>query len=280
MKELVIVTGMSGAGKTTAMTIFESMEYQCIDNYPVPLLSQFVKLLRDSDRYQKVALALNLTDAYEAFRILEKVEDFNFTKVFLDCEDTILLTRYKFTRRVHPLLISNTVQTLTEAIRFERELSLPIKQEADIVIDTSKYTKPKLQDHMERLFILNEKDPLRISFVSFGYKYGIPRDADLLFDVRFLPNPYYLSELRNLTGNDKAVYDYVMEQPETQEFIEKMTHLFDYFFEKYDKEGKMHLVVGVGCTGGQHRSVTLANYFAKHYEKNYHVHVLHRDASQ
>lgn len=278
MKELVIVTGMSGAGKTTAMAIFESMEYQCIDNYPVPLLSQFVNLLKDSDRYQKVALALNLTDAYEAFRILEKTRDFHFTKVFLDCEDAILLTRYKFTRRVHPLLISNTVQTLTEAIRFERELSLPIKQEADILIDTSKYTKPKLQEHMERLFILNETDPLRISFVSFGYKYGIPRDADLLFDVRFLPNPYYLPELRNLTGNDKEVYDYVMDKPETQEFVERMNHLFDYFFENYDQEGKMHLVVGVGCTGGQHRSVTLANYFAKHYAKKYHVHVMHRDA--
>ena len=149
---------------------------------------------------------------------------------------------------------------------------------ANIVIDTSHLNTPKLQETLERYFAIGQKAPFRISFVSFGYKHGIPRDADLLFDVRFLPNPYYVEALRSLTGNDKAVYDYVINKPETQEFISRLTDLLDYLFENFEKEGKMHLVVGIGCTGGQHRSVTLANYFADYYSSRYQVHRLHRDA--
>lgn len=276
--QVVMVTGMSGAGKTSAMAVFENMEYQCIDNYPVMLLEQFGELLKTSNRYSKVAMALSLNDAVDAMRILANLDWIKLTIVFLDCEDDTLVMRYKFTRRTHPLLISNRASSLTEAISFERKLAEPVSQMAHIVIDTTNLTKARFQARLERFFATGTSDSFRISFVSFGYKHGIPRDADLLFDVRFLPNPYYIESLRDLTGNDKAVYDYVITQPETQEFIQKMTDLFDYLFENFKKEGKMHLVVGIGCTGGQHRSVSLTNYFADYYAKKYQVHRLHRDA--
>ena len=277
--QLVMVTGMSGAGKTSAMAVFENMEFQCIDNYPVMLLAEFGELLKTSNSYSKVAMALSLNNAIDAIRILSNLDWIDLTIVFLDCDDDILLTRYKFTRRSHPLLISNRASSLSEAISFERKIAEPIKQMANVVVDTSHYKVAKFQDRLERLFAQGSTDPFRISFVSFGYKHGIPKDADLLFDVRFLPNPYYVESLRELTGNDKEVYDYVIEKEETQEFISRMTSWLDYLFENYEKEGKMHLVVGIGCTGGQHRSVTLTNYFADYYGQRYQVHRLHRDAA-
>ncbi len=277
--QVVVVTGMSGAGKTSTMAVFENMEYQCIDNYPVDLLEQFAELLKTSSRYTRVAMAVSLNDAIHAIRILSNVDWINLSIVFLDADDSILLSRYKFTRRSHPLLISNRASSLQEAIEFERKIAQPIRNMANIKIDTSLLKVSKLQDILERYFVIGKKDPFRISFVSFGYKHGIPKDADLLFDVRFLPNPYYVEELRNLTGNDKEVYDYVIEKEETQEFIRRMTDLFDYLFENFEREGKMHLVVGIGCTGGQHRSVSLTNYFADYYSTRYRVHRLHRDAA-
>lgn len=277
--QVVMVTGMSGAGKTSAMAVFENMEFQCIDNYPVMLLEQFGELLKTTNRYSKVAMGISLNDAINAIRILGNLDWISLSIVFLDCEDEVLLTRYKFTRRVHPLLISNRASSLTDAISFERKIAEPVKQMANIVVDTSHYNLAKFQDRLERLFAAGNKDSFRISFVSFGYKHGIPRDADLLIDVRFLPNPYYIEALRNCTGNDKEVYDYVMEKPETQEFVRRMTEMFDYLFVNFEKEGKMHLVVGIGCTGGQHRSVTLTNYFADYYADRYQVHRLHRDAN-
>ena len=175
-------------------------------------------------------------------------------------------------------MISNKASTLVEAIEYERKLARPISKEANMVIDTTHLKGNKFQQLLENQFNHQSIDPFRISFVSFGYKHGIPKDADLLFDVRFLPNPFYIEELRNLTGNDKEVYDYVIDKPETQVFIQKMTDLLDYLLEEYDKEGKTHVIIGIGCTGGQHRSVSLTNYFADHYSQKYHVHRLHRDA--
>ncbi len=277
--QVVMVTGMSGAGKTSAMAVFENMEFQCIDNYPVMLLEQFGELLKTSNLYTKVAMAVSLNDAINAIRILSNLDWIALTILFLDCEDDILLTRYKFTRRSHPLLISNRASSLLDAISFERRIAEPVKQNANIVLDTSRSTIARFQEHLERLFTYSVTDPFRISFVSFGYKYGIPRDADLLFDVRFLPNPYYEESLRNLTGNDQAVYDYVIDKPETKDFIARLTELLDYLFQNFEREGKMHLVVGIGCTGGQHRSVALTNYFADYYGQRYQVHRLHRDAA-
>lgn len=276
--EVVIVTGMSGAGKTSAMACFENLAFRCIDNYPVPLLTEFAELVQDNSQYQRVAMAVNLEDALKAIRLLNNLDWINLTVVFLDCDDETLVKRYKQTRRSHPLLISNKASSLLEAIEFERRLAEPISRLANIYIDTTKLKGARFQDLLEDYFNKGKLDPFRITFVSFGYKHGVPKDADLLLDVRFLPNPFYIEELRQLTGNDQAVYDYVMEKEETKIFVEKTTEFLDYLLKEYEKEGKMHLVIGIGCTGGQHRSVTLTNYFADYYSQYYQVHRLHRDA--
>lgn len=276
--EVVVVTGMSGAGKTQAMAIFENMEYRCIDNYPVALLKEFGDLMRTSTKYAKVAMAVSLGDAILAVRVLSNMDWIDLTVIFLDCDDEVLLSRYKQTRRSHPLMIGNMASSLMEAIHFEREMADPVSKLANIIIDTTLLKPTKLQDKLEIYFHKGNQDTFRVSFVSFGYKHGVPRDADLLLDVRFLPNPFYIEELRNLTGNDKAVYDYVMEQAETKEFIEKAITYYDYLLKKYEEEGKMQMIIGIGCTGGQHRSVTLTNYFADYYSKYYQVYKWHRDA--
>lgn len=276
--EVVVVTGMSGAGKTQAMAIFENMEYRCIDNYPVALLKEFGDLMRTSTKYAKVAMAVSLGNAILAVRVLSNMDWIDLTVIFLDCDDEVLLSRYKQTRRSHPLMIGNMASSLMEAIHFEREMADPVSKLANIIIDTTLLKPTKLQDKLEIYFHKGNQDTFRVSFVSFGYKHGVPRDADLLLDVRFLPNPFYIEELRNLTGNDKAVYDYVMEQAETKEFIEKTITYYDYLLKKYEEEGKMQMIIGIGCTGGQHRSVTLTNYFADYYSKYYQVYKWHRDA--
>lgn len=276
--EVVVVTGMSGAGKTQAMAIFENMEYQCIDNYPVALLKEFGELLRTSTRYSKVAMAVSLGDALFAIRVLSNLDWVELTIVFLDSEDEHLLSRYKQTRRSHPLMISNVASSLTEAITFEREMAEPISKLANVTIDTTLLKPAKLQDKLETYFHKGNQDVFRVTFVSFGYKHGVPKDADLLLDVRFLPNPFYIENLRSQTGNDKEVYDYVMEQVETQEFIKKTVDYYDYLLKKYEEEGKMQIIIGIGCTGGQHRSVTLTNYFADYYSAYYQVYRWHRDA--
>ena len=276
--EVVVVTGMSGAGKTQAMAIFENMEYRCIDNYPVALLKEFGDLMRTSTKYAKVAMAVSLGDAILAVRVLSNMDWIDLTVIFLDCDDEVLLSRYKQTRRSHPLMIGNMASSLMEAIHFEREMADPVSKLANIIIDTTLLKPTKLQDKLEIYFHKGNQDTFRVSFVSFGYKHGVPRDADLLLDVRFLPNLFYIEELRNLTGNDKAVYDYVMEQAETKEFIEKTITYYDYLLKKYEEEGKMQMIIGIGCTGGQHRSVTLTNYFADYYSKYYQVYKWHRDA--
>lgn len=276
--EVIIVTGMSGAGKTSAMACFENLAFRCIDNYPVALLTEFAELVQDNPQYQRVAMAVSLEDALKAIRLLSNLDWIHLTVVFLDCDDEALVKRYKQTRRSHPLLISNKASSLLEAIEFERRLADPISRMANLYIDTTKLKGARFQNLLEDYFNHSKLDPFRITFVSFGYKHGVPKDADLLFDVRFLPNPFYIEELRDLTGNDEAVYNYVMEKEETKIFVKKMTDLFDYLLKEYEKEGKMHLVIGIGCTGGQHRSVTLTNYFADYYSKYYQVHRLHRDA--
>lgn len=176
------------------------------------------------------------------------------------------------------MMIMNKANTLYDSIELERHEFEQIKTQADLVIDTTLLKRTTLQDRLEASFYHETGETFRVSFVSFGYKFGIPKDADLLLDVRFLPNPFYVPELRNKTGNDKEVYDYVMEKPETQEFVEKTLAYYDYLLKEYEKEGKMQLIVGIGCTGGQHRSVTLTNFLANHYKKYYKVYKWHRDA--
>lgn len=276
--EVVVVTGMSGAGKTQAMAVFENLGYQCLDNYPVALLREFGELLRTTHDYTKVAMAVSLGDALFAVRVLSNLDWVDLTVVFLDCEDKTLLTRYKFTRRSHPLMIRNIASSLTDSIDYERKQSEPIMKLANIVIDTTLLKASKLQDKIESAFYRGEKASFRVSFVSFGYKHGVPKDADLLLDVRFLPNPFWEESLRSLTGNDRAVYDYVMEKEETKEFVKRTTDYFDYLIKQYEQEGKMSLIIGIGCTGGQHRSVTLTNYLFEYYSEYYQTYKWHRDA--
>ena len=205
--QVVMVTGLSGAGKTSCMAVFENLGFQCIDNFPVELLEEFAILLKTSKEYTKVAYAVRLQDALQANQILSNLDWIDLSVLFLDANDDILLTRYKQTRRTHPLLISSDASSLLEAIRLEREIAQPVKEISQKTIDTGMMKTNKLQQTLEDYYLHSETDPFRISFVSFGYKHGIPKDLDLMFDVRFLPNPYYIEELREKTGNDKEVYD-------------------------------------------------------------------------
>lgn len=259
----VIVTGMSGSGKRTAMKMLEDVGFYCVDNLPVALIDKFVELIAmPNSEVNKVALGIDVR-ADQSFdgvcRVLEKLKDngYLFEILFLEASDAVLLKRYKETRRLHPLSPKGRVQ---EGIHKERETLKEIRQMADYIFDTSNLLTRELKEEIDNIFIHNkEYNSLIVSILSFGFKNGIPADADLVFDVRFLPNPFYIDELKHKTGNDKEVQDYVMEFPEASEFLKKLVDMLDFLIPNYVKEGKHQLVVGIGCTGGKHRSVTLAN---------------------
>ena len=259
----VIVTGMSGSGKRTAMKMLEDVGFYCVDNLPVALIEKFVELIAmPNSEVNKVALGIDVR-VDQSFngvcRILEKLKEngYIFEILFLEASDAVLLKRYKETRRLHPLSPEGRVE---EGIHKERETLREIRQKADYIIDTSNLLTRELKEEIDSIFIHNkEYNSLIVSILSFGFKNGIPADADLVFDVRFLPNPFYIDELKHKTGNDKEVQDYVMEFPEASEFLDKLTDMLDFLIPNYVKEGKHQLVVGIGCTGGKHRSVTLAN---------------------
>ena len=280
----VIVTGMSGAGKLTAQKMMEDMGYYCVDNLPVPLIDKFVELiLEPSQEITKVVLGIDVRadqsfdDVMTALDNLKK-KGFPYEILFMEASDATLMKRYKETRRMHPLAMEGRV---ADGIERERRILEKMKTDADYVIDTSHLLTRELKEELDRIFI-NNKDynSLMVNIVSFGFKNGIPADVDLLFDVRFLPNPFYIDELKPKTGNDREVRDYVMSFPEAEEFLQKLTDMISFLIPNYIKEGKNQLIVGIGCTGGKHRSVTLAN---KLYEQlkdqgNYGLTVSHRDA--
>lgn len=259
----VIVTGMSGSGKRTAMKMLEDVGFYCVDNLPIALIEKFVELIAmPNSEVNKVALGIDVR-ADQAFggvcRILETLKEngYLFEILFLEASDAVLLKRYKETRRLHPLSPKGRVE---EGIHKERETLEEIRQKADYIIDTSNLLTRELKEEIDNIFIHNkEYNSLIVTILSFGFKNGIPADADLVFDVRFLPNPFYIDELKHKTGNDKEVQDYVMEFPEASEFLTKLVDMLDFLIPNYVKEGKHQLVVGIGCTGGKHRSVTLAN---------------------
>lgn len=281
----VIVTGMSGGGKSTAMKMLEDMGFYCVDNLPVALIEKFVELVETPNtELEKVALGLDVRadqDFHQSEKTLEqlKANGYNFEILFMDANEKTLLKRYKETRRLHPL--SNEKDPRIESgIAKEREILTNIKKKADYVIDTSKLLTRELKEELDRIFIKNEEfNSLMVNIVSFGFKNGIPADADLVFDVRFLPNPFYIDELKHITGNEKAVQDYVMSFPEAGQFLTKLTDMLSFLIPGYVKEGKYQLVVAVGCTGGQHRSVTLANALYKELKDkgNYGLSLSHRD---
>ena len=259
----VIVTGMSGGGKSTALRMLEDAGFYCVDNLPVLLIEKFVELIAmPNSEVTKVALGLDVR-ADQSFedveKILHKLRDngYSFEILFMEAGDAELLKRYKETRRVHPLSPDGRIE---DGIRREREILKNMKGQADYVIDTSRLLTRELKEELDRIFVRNENyNSLMVTILSFGFKHGIPADADLVFDVRFLPNPFYIEELKYKTGNDREVQDYVMSFEEAHIFIDKLTDMIKFLIPNYVKEGKYQLVIGIGCTGGKHRSVTLAN---------------------
>lgn len=277
----VIVTGMSGAGKLTAQKMLEDMGYYCVDNLPVQLIPKFAELLYDSER-DKVALGIDVRadqsfdEVKQALKTM-KESGYDYEILFLDSSKETLLKRYKESRRNHPLSLNGRVE---DGIDKERKILEDTKSSAEYVIDTSHLLTRELREELERIFVKNENyKSLMVNITSFGFKHGILQDADLIFDVRFLPNPYYVDELKHLTGMNKEVRDYVMQFEEAEIFLAKLKDMLDFLIPNYIKEGKNQLVIGIGCTGGKHRSVTLANaiYEALKNESGYGVTLMHRD---
>ncbi len=279
----VIVTGMSGGGKRTALKMLEDVGFYCVDNLPVPLIRKFVELIvAPNGEITKVALGLDVR-ADQSFMDIQKALDnikelgCMYELLFMDANDQVLLQRYKESRRMHPLSIEGRVE---DGIRKEREILSIIKAKADYVIDTSKLLTRELKEELDRIFVNNEEyNSLMVNIMSFGFKNGIPADSDLVFDVRFLPNPFYIEELKNKTGNDNEVQEYVMGFPEAREFLDKLSDMILFLVPNYVKEGKYQLVISIGCTGGKHRSVTLANELYKRMKNqgNYGLTLAHRD---
>jgi RNase adapter protein RapZ len=263
--QLVIITGMSGAGKTVAIQSFEDLGFFCVDNLPPTLLPKFLELMKESgNKMNKVALVMDLRGR-EFFDHLFKA---------LDADDSSLVRRYKETRRSHPLAPSGLP---LEGIRQERELLEELKGRAQLIYTTSTMKPRELREKILTEFSVNKKTIFTVNVVSFGFKHGIPIDADLVFDVRFLPNPHYIDHMRPKTGLDEEVSTYVLKWNETNKFIEKVTDLLSFMLPQYKREGKSQLVVAIGCTGGQHRSVALAEYLGHHFEKDYQTKISHRD---
>lgn len=283
---LVVVTGMSGSGKLTAIKMLEDAGYYCVDNLPVSLIDMFVDLFSSKDtELTKVAMGIDARADQpfdEVVKALERHKSGNVSLeiLFLETSDDVLLKRYKESRRVHPLSPDGRVE---EGIRKEREVLSEIKKKADYIIDTSNLLTRELKIELDRIFVEDKKfNNLVINIVSFGFKHGIPQDADLVFDVRFLPNPFYIDELKNLTGLDKPVQDYVLGFTEATDFLNKLEDMLMFLIPNYIKEGKYQLVIGIGCTGGHHRSVTLAE---KLYDRikdkgDFWVKLSHRDVRQ
>ncbi len=278
----VIVSGMSGAGKSIALKMLEDAGYFCVDNLPLPLLREFTRIAEDKTiDVEKVAVSVDARSGENIHRLADELdlldqEGFPYEILFLDADNVTLIKRYKETRRSHPLVKDGRVET---GIIKERKMVGFIKERAHYIIDTTKLLTRELKAELDKIFVQNaEYSNFNVTLLSFGFKYGIPNDADLVFDVRFLPNPYYIPELKPLTGNEKEIQDYVMNAPEAGEFLHKLTDMLGFLIPNYIKEGKYRLVVAVGCTGGKHRSVTMANkLYEQLSELPYSLRLEHRD---
>lgn len=280
--EFLIVTGLSGAGKSKAVEMLEDIDFVCIDNMPPQLLPAFGQIVLKSPPESKFAVVIDArigSGITEFSSALDELQDMEvpYKLLFIDCEDSVLVNRFKETRRRHPLA-NEYNQSIGEAIAAERETIAPFKLRADFSIDTTYMSSKQLKDRIAGLFLGNGEQTLRVQCMSFGFKYGLPSDADLVFDVRCLPNPFYVPELKSLTGLDDAVSNYVMESEQSQEFLQKLTDLLDFSLPLYKEEGKSELVIAFGCTGGKHRSVTFAEAMSRHMrERRLHCSTIHRD---
>lgn len=283
--KFVVVTGMSGAGKRTAMKMLEDAGYYCVDNLPAALISTFVELITlPKTDITKVALGLDVRSDKSFEEINQTLTSMKesgllYEILYMDASDEILIKRYKESRRIHPIE-GNSIE---ESIQKERLILSAIRKQADYVIDTSSLLTRYLKEELDRIFVKNEAyNSLMVQIMSFGFKHGIPLEADLVFDVRFLPNPFYIEELKTKTGNDREVRDYVMGFPEAGCFLDKLTDMVDFLIPNYIKEGKYRLVICIGCTGGRHRSVTLANalYERMKDKGEYGLTLMHRDTDR
>lgn len=284
--KLVIITGMSGAGKTIAVQSLEDLGFFCVDNLPPVLIPKFAELIEQSQgRIGKVALVIDLrgreffTALSESLHALQENYTITYEILYLDATDAVLVQRYKESRRRHPLAPTGAP---LEGIRHERILLEELKGLASFVIDTSNVKPAQLKERIAARFTDAETNALSVNIISFGFKYGVPIDADLIFDVRFLPNPHYVENLRPNTGREPEVYDYVMKWNETQTFLVKLLDLLNFLIPQYRKEGKSQVVIGIGCTGGKHRSVAIAEYLGKTFDgsESEKIRVSHRDADR
>ncbi len=284
--QILFLTGMSGAGKSTALKMLEDMGYFCMDNLPVELIEKFVELTnQEGTQYQKVAISVDIRSGSrlgELQSILSRMkENRQKTKIlFLDATDKVLVKRYKETRRIHPLAGNDRIDV---GIEKEREAIQFLRDQADYIIDTSKLLTRELKAALDEIFVQgSEYQNLYVTVLSFGFKYGIPSDADLVFDVRFLPNPYYDLELRPKTGNDQEIQDFVFSSPLADQFLDKLEDMLRFLIPNYVDEGKNRLVVGIGCTGGKHRSIAVANALYGRMKKHasYGIKVEHRDITK
>lgn len=280
--EFVIITGMSGAGKSQAVKVLEDLNYYCMDNLPPMLLPNFAELCKASTKtVDKVAVVVDIrggiffNDLFTSLEVLSE-KGIRYSILYLDATDEELVKRYKELRRPHPL---SETGIIIDGIMKEREILKDVKQKSDYIIDTTRLKLGRLKEEMTRIFVEGKiSHNLTVTFVSFGYKYGIPNDSDLVFDVRFLPNPYYVENLKRLTGNNKEVQDYVMSYDISNEFYNKLIDLLKFLLPNYIQEGKTNLIISIGCTGGKHRSVTIANKLAEYFgNENYRVTISHRD---
>ena len=283
----VIVTGMSGAGKITALKIFEDNGYYCVDNLPIDLIENFADLLfSQTSEKNKVAIGVDIRSGNNLDRINEvlenlRIKDQNYEILFLDCNNSTLIKRFKETRRSHPMGDADSVEN---EINTERKKLAFLRKQADYIIDTSNLLVRNLRTEIEKIFVMNkEYRNLFVTIMSFGFKFGVPADCDLVFDVRFLPNPYYIPELKHKTGEYKEVQDFVLDSEVSREFLEKLTDMVKFLIPNYIDEGKNQLVIGIGCTGGHHRSVTVAKELYKQLDSadaGYGIRIAHRDITR
>lgn len=282
MKDIVFLTGVSGAGKSTAMSFLEDVGYYCIDNMPPELISVFIGLIEKSDAYNKIAIVADVraSGVFEAF--YQSIDSLKNEKnsvrvIYLDIKNHIAMKRYKLTRRKHPYA-DKFQGDIIQALSYEKEVLLPVLEKADYVIDTSDLSSNQLRKRLTQILLGDDKEVMNIHVVSFGFKHGIPMDADFVLDVRCLPNPYWVETLRSKTGLDQEVYDYVFSFDEANELYDRLKGLLDYLNPLYIKEGKSQIVLAIGCTGGNHRSVAMAERLAKHFHRHWdNVTVNHRD---
>ncbi|MBN1829120.1 MAG: RNase adapter RapZ [Deltaproteobacteria bacterium] len=280
---VVIVTGLSGSGKSTALKALEDIGFFCVDNLPVMLLPKLLELQAGvAGEISKIALGMDVRERYFLSKHIDVISTYKKKKydieiLFLDASDDSLIRRFSETRRSHPL--TDEGRAIPESIKLEREILHDLKELATAIIDTTHYNVHQLKEHVQRLYLTSPKEKkLAVNLISFGYRYGIPSDADIVMDVRFLPNPYYVQDLKRYDGTNKKVEDYVLKWEETKHFMAEILKLFQFLMPLYEKEGKYYLTITVGCTGGKHRSVVIINQLARNLAGgHYAVTVVHRD---